>query len=263
MKFWDLKHRKFMEASIKVHQEGKSGNDGWISHAGSSPILTFYFIAVICRIVSVYVLPALFVDARQSIWLQLCEGVGPTLGALAVIYFFKKRMFCSIMGTSKLRSIACIVLPILIFFFFDKMNGAKASLVFLGCISYAFLEEVGWRGYLTGEFAGTSLLKRVLIVTAFWFFWHVNFPLGIGSLVFFAILLLASWGLDQLARDTHSLVLCACFHGIFNMFKHNNGLLDNWVTISLLAISIASWFIIWYFPFRKADSSEEVENKNN
>jgi len=49
------------------------------------------------------------------------------------------------MGTSKLRSIACIVLPILIFFFFDKMNGARASLVFPKYISYAFLEEVGSR----------------------------------------------------------------------------------------------------------------------
>ena len=256
MKFLELKRRWFKEASIKDCQKEESGKDGWICLAGGLPILTFYFIAVACRIASVYILPALFVDARQSIWLQLCEGVGPTLGALVVMCIFKRKLFCSIMGTSMIRSIACMVFPILIFLLFDRMNGAKASLVFLGCISYAFLEEVGWRGYLTGEFAGISQLKRVLIVTAFWFFWHVNFPLGIGGLVFFAILLLASWGLDQLARDTHSLVLCACLHGIFNLFKHNNGLLNNWLTISLLIISIASWFVIWYYPFRKRSSSQ-------
>ena len=149
------------------------------------------------------------------------------------------------------RSIACVVLPVLLFLVFDRMHGVKASLVFVGCISYAFLEEVGWRGYLTGEFVGMSQLKRILVVTAFWFFWHVNIPLGVSGLVFLGILLLASWGLDQLARDTHSLALCACLHGVFNLFKHGNGLLDNWVTIALLVVSVVSWFVIWYLPVRK------------
>lgn len=50
------------------------------------------------------------------------------------------------------RSVACVVLPVFLFLVFDDTNGMKASWVFIGCISYAILEEVGWRGYLTKEF---------------------------------------------------------------------------------------------------------------
>ena len=238
-----------------------------IRHASREglPILLFYLCAVVCRAISVFILPELFANSRNSIWLQLCEGIGPTLGALAVMYFFKRKLYCNIMGKSWKRSIACLVLPILLFLLFDKANGIKTSLIFLGCSCYAFLEEVGWRGYLTGEFAGLNQFKRILTITAFWFFWHLNFPLGINGLVFFAILLLSSWGLDQLAHDTHSLILCACLHGIFNLFKHNNGLLNNQVTISLLVISIISWFVVWYCPFNKngnPSKSNSLKDRN-
>lgn len=215
---------------------------------GLKPILLFYIIAVVCRIISVYVVPEFFEDTPQSVWLQLCIGLGPTLGALAVMAFFGRKLYCSVLGTSWIRSVACVVLPVLLFLVFDGENGRKASLVFLGCVSYAFLEEVGWRGYLIGEFTALSQYKRVLIVATFWFFWHVNIPLNINALVFFTILLLASWGLDQLAHDTHSLILCACLHGIFNLFKHGNGLLDNALTLSLFVAAVVLWFLIWYFP---------------
>lgn len=213
------------------------------------PILLFFFIAVACRIISVYILPTFFPDSQQAIWLQLCEGIGPTLGALTVMLFFKRKLFCSITGNSLKRSIFCVIFPIILLLIFDRTNGSKASLLFLGCTTYAFLEEVGWRGYLTGEFAEWSQLKRILTITTLWFFWHVNFPLGVNGIVFFAILLFASWGLDLLARDTHSLILCACLHGIFNLFKHNNGILNNYTTITILVISIISWFLVWYYPF--------------
>ena len=215
------------------------------------PILLFYVIAIVCRAISVCVLPALYPGCRQNLCLQLCEGLGPALGALAVMCFFKKKLYCSVAGKSLFRSMVCIAFPIALFLLFDKSNGASVSLIFLGCTAYAFLEEVGWRGYLTGELKGMSQLKRVLIVTVFWFFWHINFPLGVSALVFFAILLVSSWGLDQLAHDTRSLMLCACFHGIFNLFKHNDVLLNNGTTITLLVLSIVAWFVIWYCPLKK------------
>lgn len=220
------------------------------------PILLFYVCAVACRIISIYILPALSADGRLALWVQMCEGVGPTLGALMVMWFFKRKLFCNIAGKSLIRSIACVVFPVLLLLIFDRTNGLGISLSFLGCISYAFLEEVGWRGYLTGEFAGWSKLMRILTITVFWFFWHVNFPLGMNGLAFIIILLLSSWGLDQLARDTHSLILCACLHGIFNLFKHNVGVL-NYTTISLLVISIISWFFVWYYPFNKNAASQD------
>lgn len=215
------------------------------------PLLLFYVIAVVCRLVSLYVLPRLFPDSCSSIILQLCEGVGPALGGVVVMGIFKKKFFCSIAGKSWIRSLACIVFPTLIFLIFDTHHGLRTSLVFLGCTLYAFLEEVGWRGYLTEELAVMRPIKRILTITVLWFFWHLNFSFNMSGLIFFAILLLASWGLDRFAHDTRSLLLCACAHGIFNLFKHGNGILDNYLTISLLVISILSWFVIWYCPFKK------------
>ena len=138
------------------------------------PIVLFYVIAIVCRAISVCVLPAFCPDCRQNVVLQLCEGLGPALGALAVMCIFKKRMYCHVVGKSLLRSMTCIAFPVAMFLIFDKANGTSASLVFLGCTAYAFLEEVGWRGYLTGESKDMSQPKRVLIVAAFGFF-HV-FP---------------------------------------------------------------------------------------
>lgn len=227
------------------------------------PILIFFFIAITCRFFSLHVLPALYANNQQSLFLQLFEGIGPTLGALVVMYFFKRKLFCNITGISWKRSVACIVFPILLFLIFDKNNGVRTSFIFLGCISYAFLEEVGWRGYLMGEFVECSKLKRILTITTFWFLWHINFQLNINGIIFFVILLLSSWGLDELAHHTHSLILCACFHGIFNMFKHNNGILNNYITIFLLVISIVLWFFIWYYPFKKAQiKRSNVTTKN-
>ena len=68
------------------------------------PLLLFYAIAVACRLVSLYVLPRLFPDSCCSIALQLCEGVGPALGAVVVMGIFKKKFFCSIAGKSYLSS---------------------------------------------------------------------------------------------------------------------------------------------------------------
>ena len=134
------------------------------------PLLLFYVIAVACRLISLYVLPRLFPDSCSSIILQLCEGVGPALGGVVVMGIFKRKFFCSIAGKSWIRSLACIVFPTLLFLIFDTHHGLRTSLVFLGCTLYAFLEEVGWRGYLTGELAAMRPIKRILTITVLWFF---------------------------------------------------------------------------------------------
>ena len=220
------------------------------------PLFIFYLVAVACRIVSVCILPTIVEGSKHTIWLQLCEGIGPALGAVIVTCCFKRKWTCTIAGKSWRRSVFCLTFPIALFIIFDRANGLKTTLLFLGCTLYAFFEEVGWRGYLTGEFSKLNQLKRVIIITTFWFIWHINFPLGVHGLIFFTILLLASWGLDQVAHDTHALILCACLHGIFNLFKHNNEILNNYLTLSLLILSIASWFIVWYYPCHKKSSNK-------
>lgn len=214
-------------------------------------ILFYYLIAVICRYFAIYELPSLSSTVWYSIVGQLLTGIGPILGGVIVVLLFHRKMYCSVFGNSPWRSVACIVLPVILLCLFDRRQGAQASLMLMGCILYAFLEETGWRGYLLGEFQTLPQLKRVLIISLFWFFWHLDLPLGLHGIAFFAILFFASWGLDQLAHDTHSLILCACLHGIFNFFKHSGGVFDTAPIIIILILSIIFWFAVWYVPQHK------------
>lgn len=220
----------------------------------TSAIAIFYVVAVLCRFTTNYLWKITSDNPVVSICYQLLTGIGPALGAIVVVIVFHRKMSCSIGGRSLLKNLLSLLIPVVLLVFFDRQNGFKASLVFTACITYAFLEEVGWRGYLTGEFSQLNQFKRVLVVTLFWFFWHLEFPQSWGILSFFGILLLASWGLDQVVHDSRSLIFCACLHGIFNLFKHGNGLLENGTTVCILAASVVIWFIIWYVPFQKIKS---------
>lgn len=221
-----------------------------------SAISLFYGLAVICRFMTIYLWRSPDDNPLMSICHQLLTGIGPTIGTVAVVIIFHRKMTCSIFGSSLFKSLWCILVPVLLLLAFDRQNGYRASLIFVGCISYAFLEEVGWRGYLTSELSRLPQYKRVLFISVLWFLWHLDFSQGWSLLIFYLTLLLASWGLDQIAHDSRSLVFCASFHGIFNLFKHGNGLFDNHTTLYLLGISIASWFVIWYIPFKKGKSKK-------
>lgn len=213
-------------------------------------ITLFYAVALAFRYFALYLLPVVW-PAANSILYQYATGMGPALGALVAAAAFHKKTFCSLWGTSLLRSMLCVALPILLLWCFDGSQWKTSSVVFLGCISYALLEEIGWRGFLLGELAHKNKWNRILWVSLLWFFWHINIPQGWGALAFGIILFFASWGLDQLAGDTHSLILCACMHGIFNLFKHGNGLFNNTATIYIFILSIVLWFAIWYVPVKK------------
>lgn len=234
---------KFDTKMIKIPTCYKLKESSWA-------ILVFYIIAVAFRIITTYVLPDYFHGFSDTICGQLVSGMGPLAGAICVMFFFHKKLFCTIFGKSSIRSILCIAVPMLLLVLFNRENGLKFAMIFLGCITYAFFEEVGWRGYLLGEFSTCSQWKRVVVISLFWFFWHADI-IHLSSIIFLMILLFSSWGLDQLAFDTRSLVLCSCFHGLFNLLKHGNGIWNEHIALFILAVSIVFWFVIWYLPIKR------------
>lgn len=209
-------------------------------------IAVFYAIALAVRFLSLYAVPQACAGAEQTVWWQMLTGAGPALGAIVAVVTLRRKMYCSVAGSSALKSLASVALPAAALALFAA-DGLRAAGIFLGCTAYALLEETGWRGYLLSEFAEEKQWKRVVMVAAFWFVWHLD-AAHLANLLFPLILLLSSWGLDQLAHDTHSLTLCACFHGLFNLFKHGNGLTSDGLTVAILAASIVIWFAIWYTP---------------
>ena len=86
--------------------------------------------------------------------------------------------------------------------------------------------------------------QYVLIITVMWFLWHLDLNQR-NVLTFFPLLLFASWGIGKVVSDTHSLLLCAAFHGIVNFSKH--GLLSNTTFLIAFICIIVFWIVMWYF----------------
>lgn len=208
-------------------------------------IIVFYVIAVAIRAA------ALQIDVPQEANLKYflidwATGIGPCIGAIVAVLIFKRKFFCSVVGKSLLRSALCVAVPFIICFFLHR----KLSFVLLGFIFYSFLEEVGWRGYLQGELADMKPFLQALVIGLMWLLWHINLSFGINTLIFFAILVFGSWGIGKIAKDTSSLVTCACFHTLYNFSIH--GFFEfTPAVISIYVAVIASWFIIWYCPWHK------------
>ena len=181
------------------------------------------------------------------VWLwNWARGIGPCLGAVAAVLVFRRKFYCTITGTSIIKSILTVALPFIICFFLDR----GLSYTLLGFIFYSFLEEVGWRGYLQGELKEMKTIWRVFIIGGMWFFWHINIGINPGSLIFLAVLLLGTWGIGCIARDTKSLAACVCFHTLFN-FSNQSSITFTPTVIALYVAVVAAWFLIWYVPWGK------------
>ena len=206
-------------------------------------IASFYVISVATRALALK-----YEDLDASpivVWLwNWARGIGPCVGALVAVLTFKREFHCTITGTSIWKSVLTVAIPFFVCFFFDR----GLSFTLLGFIFYSFLEEVGWRGYLQGELKEMKTIWRVLVIGLMWFFWHITIGFNLGSLIFLAILLLGTWGIGCIARDTKSLVACACFHTLWN-FSSQSSLSFTPTVIALYVAVIAAWFAIWYLPW--------------
>lgn len=203
----------------------------------------FYSVALAIRYLSLKIGFTGFNNPRYWI-VAWAEGIGPCLGALAAVSLLKRRFFCSITGTSVIRSALTVAVPFTVCFMLHR----ELSFILLGFIFYSFFEEVGWRGYLQGELRDESTWFQVLVIGTMWLLWHLTIGFNIGTLIFWGILLFGSWGIGRVASDTHSLMACACFHVLYNF--SNKGMFEfDALVITLYVCVIASWFLIWYLPW--------------
>lgn len=208
-------------------------------------IALFFAIALVGRYVGLQMECERTVD-WQFFFKNWTEGIGPCIGALAVVFLLGRKFYCSVAGSSVIKSIISVAIPFVVCYFMYE----ELSYVLLGFIFYSLLEEVGWRGYLQGELLDKSPLIQALIIGTMWFVWHINISISVGSLLFWAILVFGAWGIGRIANDTHSLVLCACFHTLFNFSKH--GFFEfTPLVIGAYVLVVASWFVIWYTPWGK------------
>lgn len=95
-----------------------------------------------------------------------------------------------------------------------------ASMTLLYCI----MEEYGWRGYLQTELAALGNWPKYLLIGACWYGWHLTFLTDASvadNAQFFALSVLGSWGLGQVADATRSVFACACLHMLIQISMFN------------------------------------------
>ena len=211
-------------------------------------IALFYVTAVAVRAVALHFEVTDTNTFLYWLW-RWARGIGPCLGAVAAVIIFKRDFYCSITGTSILKSVLTVLLPFGICFFLNR----NLSYTMLGFVFYSFLEEVGWRGYLQGELKDMNTALRVLIIGLMWFFWHIAINFSVGGLIFLAVLVLGSWGIGCIARDTNSLAACACFHALYN-FSAESSITFTPSVVAIYVAVVACWFVIWYVPWRRVIS---------
>ena len=187
-------------------------------HIGA--IATFYIIALLLRLISLHVVnkfPSIETNFALRASVALATGVGPAIGALVAMFIFKRKTEYTLVGKSAWKSILTIVLPCIVF---GIIGGWNLGVTCLVAFAYGLLEEYGWRGFLQYELRNLPVWQYVLIITVMWFLWHLDLNM-LSSLPFFLLLLFASWGMGKVVSETHSLLLCAAFHGIANFSKRD------------------------------------------
>lgn len=208
------------------------------NHIGA--IATFYIIALVLRLMTLLI-GNNYPELRENYVFQLSTGLGPIVGALIAMAVFKRKTEYTLVGKSVWKSVATIAIPCVVF---GIIGGPETGIICLLAFVYGLLEEYGWRGFLQYELRKLPVWQYVLIITVMWFLWHLDLDQR-SLLIFFPILLFASWGIGKVASDTHSLLFCAAFHGIVNFSKR--GLLaDTSFLVAFIGV-IIFWIVLWYF----------------
>lgn len=209
-------------------------------------IAVYVLIAVLLRFYFAILKPSFLAPIENTLVYAILTGIGPLIGALFVIYVFKRDIIYSTFGQSKGKSIISALIPVVLFFLYDFFTGQYLfpnTLIVITCLIYSYFEEYGWRGYLQSELIELPAGRRVTIITLIWFMWHLNFSMNQSNAFFLIILFFGSWGIGQVAIKSKSIIACACFHAVINIVS--NMQMDLFKII-IISICIISWFYIWY-----------------
>ena len=194
-------------------------------------------------------------------------ALGPFLAALLFRSYLPSHNRSSLYGGQPARSLFMIALPILLFTlvgvdgFTDQSNHWTGFWLSSILLLYALLEEFGWRGYLEEELLDFPPLTRYVLVGTFWYAWHWTFlhtTNGLSELIFWAVLVAASWGIGQIRAGTKSLLACTAFHIIGNVFFRYQLLVEGvpqTTRLILLGLCLFAWiFLVRSWPPQKSEA---------
>ncbi|MEO1713821.1 MAG: CPBP family glutamic-type intramembrane protease, partial [Bacteroidota bacterium] len=223
-------------------------------------VFLFYVLALSTSLPTLGLRSAWFYEADLSFEWSTGKAVlialGPFLAALLFRTFLSTDAKSSLTGGQPARSFLMLALPIVLFTIIGVEGFPEQSKYWTGfwlstiLILYALFEEFGWRGYLEEEVLEYPPLVRYMIVGTFWYAWHWTFldaSSWISELLFWGILVGASWGIGQIRVITKSLMACAAFHIIGNVFFRYYLIVEGvpqTTRFILLAICLIVWILL-------------------
>jgi len=203
------------------------------------------------------------------LFLGLVPALGLFIGSLLLRQKIDKKE-TSIAGINLNYSIVVMSIPILCLTIIGVENnfGIQKNLfgAFIGgfTMTYAFLEEYGWRGYLQEELMpkfNKWIVYAIIGIT--WYTWHWYF-LREGNdakLIMIPILIVASIGIGEIAKSTKSIVICAALHGIVNILLIY-GIISNQLSSLQKIIILTICLGVWIPTIRKIEKQNKAINKS-
>jgi len=90
-----------------------------------------------------------------------------------------------------------------------------------------------------------------LIIAILWFVWHLNLALTISNLVFFLVLIFASWGIGKIGDNTKSILAVGSFHVLYNLLSTSNFPTKGKYIVLLISVVIWILYIAFYDKVNK------------
>lgn len=183
-------------------------------------ILIFYIIAIALRYLTNKT--NLLEGVSSDLLKVVLQGISPAIGAMAAFYLFKIKPTLNFKGNYSNINTPFVLywaVPIILISGAEYfIKGTITPVTVISILLYGLLEEIGWRGFLQRALKPLPEFLNILLVATLWFIWHLNFDLTSSNLLFFAILILGSWGIGKVADSTHSLLAVSAFHSLNNFF---------------------------------------------
>lgn len=236
-------------------------------------IVLFYSIAILIRYVATQ---TTWLDITDNTFIKIClRGIGPCLGALIAFKVFGIKNTYSMAGKLKpllLSFIVFIAIPVLGFTIIGVKEGknisvagslfiAGAKLSFYYFV-YGILEEMGWRVFLQNRLNFLNQYLKYLVIGILWFVWHLNFELSTPNIIFFFLLIFASWGIGKIGDKTNSVLAVGAFHTLYNLFSLDYFESKNKLMVLLISLVIWTCYILFYDRIKKLIKTDHPQTNN-
>ncbi len=181
-------------------------------------IITFYVVAILFSFAAAKLGPIkAFGDFGVDQWILV--GVGPLAGTIIACLLLRQRL-PSLFGRDLPIGTVALLVPVILTTItgFGKLAmPCTAGLIFgLSIVVYCLCEEIGWRGFLTGNLDWLKQWQADLLTSVLWLAWHLTFMPELRNpsyaLGFTAAIVAGAFGLAEARRRTGGYALATGWH---------------------------------------------------